>query len=246
MIILLMGVYKLVSYLQNNVDTSETDETSITYSNNESNNIEETEFESEAEDSTITYLSDGERIVCIDPGHGGNDCGSSYGSVYEKEQNLDLALALKSALEEKGILVYLTRDEDVWVDKSERVDLANNTHSDLLISLHRNEYADDTSVRGYEAWVNSSKPEDATSLAYLIMEKLEDSGISKNRGVKFGSQTSEEENYYINNHSVGPSVLMEMGFMSNYEDNQFYENNMEEYAGNMADAIEEWMDDQGL
>lgn len=196
--------------------------------------------------SAANHKEDGKRIVCIDAGYGGRDVGAEGdGTGYEKDDTLKMALALKSALEKQGVTVYMTRDSDKTVSKEERVQLANDVKADLLVSLHRNEYGD-SGVRGFEAWVHSSKPKDSTDAAEKIQNALKNTGYIKNRGVKFGSQTSENEDLYINNHSVGPSVLLEMGFMSNSDDNNLYRNKTEELADAVGKGIVEWLAAQGL
>lgn len=192
------------------------------------------------------HRTDGKRIVCVDAGHGGRDCGAEGdGTGYEKDDNLKMALALKNALEKRGITVYMTRDSDKEVSKEERVALANNVKADLMISVHRNEYGDD-SVKGFETWVHSSRPEDSTDAAKKIQNALKNTGYIKDRGVKFGSQTSTEEDLYINNHCKGPSVLLEMGFMSNADDNYLHRNKTDELADAVAEAVLDWLKAQGL
>lgn len=196
--------------------------------------------------NAANHKEDGKRIVCIDAGHGGRDVGAEGdGTGYEKDDTLKMAVALKSALEKHDIIVYMTRDSDKAVSKEERVRLANDVKADLLVSIHRNEYGD-SGVRGFEAWVHSSKPKDSTDVAEKIQKALKNTGYIKDRGVKFGSQTSEEENLYINNHSVGPSVLLEMGFMSNSDDNYLYRNKTQELADAVAEAVLDWLEAQGL
>ena len=175
------------------------------------------------------------------------DCGAEGdGTGYEKDDNLKMALALQKALEEKNITVYMTRDDDSDVSFENRVALANNTMADLMVSIHRNEYGADTSVRGFEAWVHSSMPADSTDAAEKIQAALKATGYLKDRGVKYGSQSSSSEDLYINNHCVGPSLLLEMGFMSNSDDNYLFRNKTDELAKAMAEGIEEWFEAQGL
>ena len=229
-------------------------EESTKENNSKSDTVNNNYVENSDKPSDDTYVSnaanhkeDGKRIVCIDAGHGGRDCGAEGdGTGYEKDDNLKMALALKKVLEEKNITVYMTRESDIDVSKEDRVALANNIKADLLISLHRNEYLADKSIRGFEAWVHNSRPSDSTDAAERIQAALTNTGYIKDRGVKFGSQTSEDENLYINNHCVGPSVLLEMGFMSNSDDNYLYRNKTDELAETIGQAILEWFDAQGL
>lgn len=209
--------------------------------------INETEANNPPVNNVANHKEDGIRIICIDAGHGGYDCGAEGdGTGYEKDDDLKMALALQSALEERNITVYMTRTEDVDVSLEERTTLANDVKADLMISVHRNEYKKDESVKGFETWVHSSMPEDSTDAAEKIQAALKATGYIKDRGVKFGSQTSGEEDLYINSHCKGPSILLEMGFMSNSDDNYVFRNKTDELADVMADALVKWLDAQGL
>jgi N-acetylmuramoyl-L-alanine amidase len=80
------------------------------------------------------------RTIVIDPGHGGDDEGVK-GPAGTKEKDLTLIVArrIKAAIESRlGIRVLLTRDEDRRVPIDERASMANNSKSDVFISLHAN------------------------------------------------------------------------------------------------------------
>lgn len=231
------------------IEESTTDETTDTKPpvTGEDDTTEPATDETEGNNTGEAYKKDGKRIVCIDPGHGGEDGGSvGADGVLEKDDNLKMALALRTALENKGITVYMTRDDDSWVNLKDRPKLANSKNADLLVSIHRNEYAADTGVRGFETWIHSSKPPAVVDLATRIQAALTAAGITRDRGVKYGSQGSEDVDLAVNNHSNGPSCLLEMGFMTNAEDNSVFRNNTNALAAAMADAIVEWMNAQGL
>lgn len=136
----------------------------------------------------------------------------------------------------------MTRSTDVWVDLTDRPAFANGQKADLLISLHRNNYQDE-SVKGFEAWVNSYDSDNSYQLAQLIMSRLEDVGISSNRGVKLGTM-DDETDYRVNSDSSMPSILLEMGFMSSPTDNRLYKEKAGEYAKAIAEAINEWYQDK--
>jgi N-acetylmuramoyl-L-alanine amidase len=80
------------------------------------------------------------RIIVIDPGHGGSNVGthSVFDGRFEKEFTLDWAKRLKPLLETNGWTVFLTRTSDVYVTNSNRVVFAEAHHADLFISLHFN------------------------------------------------------------------------------------------------------------
>lgn len=245
-IIVLLGIIIGIKKYRAGLEEGTNDNKSKSEAENNSEEKNNNNSENDHTNSAVNHRDDGIRIVCIDAGHGGRDCGSEGdGTVYEKDDNLKMALALKNVLEEKGITVYMTRESDKEISKEERVTLANNINADLMVSLHRNEYGDEN-VKGFETWVHSSKPADSTDAAEKIQKALKNTGYIKDRGVKYGSQTSAEEDLYINNHCVGPSVLLEMGFTSNADDNYVYRNKTDELADAIGQAILEWFDAQGL
>jgi N-acetylmuramoyl-L-alanine amidase len=94
------------------------------------------------------------RIIVIDPGHGGEDAGtkSVLGSRYEKEYTLDWARRLAPLLTARGWEVYLTRANDQELPLSNRVAIAEQRRADLFVSLHFNSAAPDTEQAGLETY----------------------------------------------------------------------------------------------
>ena len=80
------------------------------------------------------------RVIVIDPGHGGDNHGTSsvLDRRLEKEFTLDWAKRLKPLLETNGWKVFLTRTGDTYVTNASRVIFAEAHHADLFISLHFN------------------------------------------------------------------------------------------------------------
>jgi N-acetylmuramoyl-L-alanine amidase len=77
--------------------------------------------------------------VVIDPGHGGNDPGTiGKTGLREKDVNLDIAKRLSSLLRLEGIETVMTRTTDKFIPLEQRVQIANNSHADLFISVHSN------------------------------------------------------------------------------------------------------------
>lgn len=185
--------------------------------------------------------NDGEFVVCIDPGHGGNDTGCvGIDGSYEKNDVLMLSKLIVKELEGRGVKVIITRTVDEWVDLADRPKFANEHNADILVSVHRNSLDNDKVTKGFEAWINSENSKNSEELAYAIMNNLETVGISRNRGVRKGTQGNSNQNYKVNSSSAMPSVLLEMGFMSSSKDNQLYKDNAKSYAKAIADAIIEW------
>ena len=94
------------------------------------------------------------RVIVIDPGHGGSNVGthSVLDGRFEKEFTLDWAKRLKPLLEAEGWTVYLTRNSDTYVTNSSRVTFAQAHNADLYISLHFNSAAPDTTQAGLETY----------------------------------------------------------------------------------------------
>lgn len=171
--------------------------------------------------------------VCIDAGHGGKDIGSDSDGRIEKDDTLKLALEVESYLTSQNVNVVMTRSEDIFWKLSKRCRIANEANADYMVSLHRN------SGEGYgaEAWISQNADEETQALAQNIMTGLEGAGISRNRGIKTGSQSNSSEDYIINRDTNMPSCIIELGFVNVAEDNQLYDDNLTEYAKAIGDAI---------
>lgn len=171
--------------------------------------------------------------ICLDAGHGGKDVGSEGASRSEKDDTLKLTLATAEYLKGLGIDVVLTRSDDTFLELSERCDVANNANAAYFVSIHRNKGPGE----GVETWIYSKADEEINSLAENIMDKLEEAGIQRNRGVKRGMQKSSSKDYYLTSHSNMPSCIIELGFMDNETDNQLFDEKQEDYAKAIGDAI---------
>lgn len=173
--------------------------------------------------------------VVIDPGHGGSDVGAQYDGRNEKDDNLSLALLVAEKLEEDGVKVKLTRDDDTFISLEKRCKIANRRRAELFVSLHRNSAE---SGKGVEIWISSDAPEADATLAENILNALDTVGISKNRGVKAG-YAQGDGNYYVNSHTDMPSCLAEIGFITSETDNALLDENMDAYADAVAEAIKD-------
>lgn len=79
-----------------------------------------------------------QKIIVLDPGHGGKDPGAigAYGKTQEKNITLAMGKELKSLLESRGYKVYLTRSTDIFIPLRQRVKIAQKYKADLFMSLH--------------------------------------------------------------------------------------------------------------
>ena len=94
------------------------------------------------------------RVIVIDPGHGGINAGTIgvLGGRLEKDFTLDWARRLVPLLSSNGWTVFLTRTNDVDVALSNRVAFAESHHANLFVSLHFNSAAPDKKQSGVETY----------------------------------------------------------------------------------------------
>ncbi len=178
-------------------------------------------------------------IVCIDPGHGGVDVGAvGPDDRYEKDDNLRLALAVQKELKNKNINVLMTRDDDTKLTLQDRCYIANKEKAALFISIHRNS-AENKGANGIEIW--TANKGSGKQMANYIYEGLEAVGMQTDRGIQRGTSDSDNSDYYVNKHTNMPSCLIEMGFITNEEDNRLLDVHLEEYAKAIADGIEKML-----
>ena len=102
-------------------------------------------------------------LVVIDAGHGGKDPGASGNGLVEKTVVLGLAQALRDRLlDEGGVRVAMTRDDDDYLLLSDRPEIARRLDADLFISIHADSSGDISGVRGASIYTLS---QDASSEA---------------------------------------------------------------------------------
>ncbi len=79
------------------------------------------------------------RVIIIDPGHGGKDTGAiGYKRLREKNAVLKIALKVGKYLKKYGYKVYFTRSRDVFIKLRNRTHYANLKKADIFISIHAN------------------------------------------------------------------------------------------------------------
>lgn len=82
---------------------------------------------------------DKNKIVVIDPGHGGDDPGAiGYNKIREKDIVLDISKELESILKSRGYRVYMTRKNDKFIKLKDRTKFANDKNANIFISVHAN------------------------------------------------------------------------------------------------------------
>ena len=149
-----------------------------------------------------------DKIIVIDAGHGDHDPGARAGGIEEKNLNLKFALALKNVLSQNpGIKVYMTREDDTFLELNERTEMANAIDPDLFISLHINS-ADNLSASGIETYYTTKADTRNKAFATIVQNALISTFGKKDRGVKSNT-------YVVTKNTNAPAILIEIGFISN-------------------------------
>ena len=168
----------------------------------------------------------GFKTVIIDAGHGGHDSGAqgrAKGAV-EKKLALDTAERLKKKLDGK-FKVILLRGNDKFVDLDDRVAFANRYESAILVSLHYN--SGPSSLRGPETYYWRV---DSYSLARRIQWEME-----KVSPKEHGNRGLVRRRLRLTRNPVIPSVLVELGYLSNASEVQLCVQSS--YRDKMASAV---------
>ncbi len=183
-----------------------------------SDNTGDKDNTSDNDDSTVEPepvvfepYADGKLVVMLDPGHGKSTGGkrSPDGSLLEYEFNRDVAKRLKAILEQNGITVLMTVDDDTTdVSLSDRASKANNSIADIFVSIHANAFGNgvdwENNATGWEVYYYSEDTYGKTLAEYIRKANIPDIGI-KDRGVKTA-------NFAVIKNTNMPAVLIEHGF----------------------------------
>lgn len=167
----------------------------------------------------------------LDAGHGGKDSGAIGldGVRMEKDDSYRLRDLIIDMMRERPYKVNIVTMGNVntYNTLKDRSDFYNDLKCDLVISLHRNGWVDGTAF-GYETWLqegttNSNNVGDIVH--YNICNKF-----IKDRGIKYG-------NYHILRETIAPSVLVELGFISNVNDNLSFDNQIIKIADSIIESV---------
>ena len=179
------------------------------------------------------------KIIYLDAGHGGKDCGAIANNINEKDINLVLVKKLEKELVKKGALVHLTRDDDYDLanknvsqrkrsDLSNRAKMINESECDIYLSIHLNS-APNSTWRGIQVYYDDNN-ENNLILAKTLNKEFESFS-------KLTRKIKEENNYYMYKQINKPGVLIEAGFLSNPSDNYLLRD--EEYQNKLINVIVE-------
>ena len=164
--------------------------------------------------------------IVIDPGHGGDDPGAvvTFSEKHEADHTLTTALLLKKELEDLGATVILTRDSDKSVSLENRAQLSNREQANAFISLHFDS-GPNPNASGTTGYYFAATSE---NLAQTVNKYIARNLTVKSQGTKF-------QNFLVLRENKQPSILLELGYLNNVEDNKLIESS--EYQENIAKSI---------
>ena len=161
-------------------------------------------------------IDDSEKtVILIDAGHGGSDPGACNGKAQEKVFNLNISLMLYDLLSERDdVIVYMTRDDDTYLNREDRLEIATKINPDFIVSVHNNSLENKSYSGTMVLYYNNdteSQYGDATSkeCAQIVLNKLLNALDTVNRGVV------SRKDLHILSKTPCPSILCEISFISN-------------------------------
>ncbi len=176
--------------------------------------------------------------IMIDAGHGGYDNGASYQGRREKDDNLNLAMAVGDILERDGYDVEYTRTDDVYDSPSQKARIANESGADFFVSIHRNSSPTPNQYNGVQTLVYDNSGIKQT-MAENVNKELEKVGY---RNINVPARP----NLTVLRRTQMPAILVEAGFINSDTDNQLFDSKFEETAEAIARGISETIQDAGL
>ncbi len=178
--------------------------------------------------------------IMIDVGHGGFDSGKvGVNGELEKDINLQIALKLKKTLEDQGMSVIMTREEDKGLydegasnkkaqDLQRRCDLINEKKPFMTVSIHQNSYTS-PQIKGAQVFYYTTSAE-SQKLAEIIQKTLIEQVDPDNH-----REAKPNDSYYMLKRTSSVIVIVECGFLSNPEEAAKLTD--EEYQQKLVEAI---------
>lgn len=194
------------------------------------------------------------KIVVLDAGHGGEDGGAvSKSGIVEKDLNLLIAMKVKNKLEDNNIQVILTRNEDVMLytnaelslakrkveDINKRIEIANTSNADLLISIHMNSFPQNY-CKGWQIFFQQDN-----KIGEQISTYIQD-GIKETIQTQNNRVPQSINNVKLVNKSKIPAIVVECGFLSNEDEATMLTQDIyqEKIATGICNGIMKWYNEQ--
>ncbi len=181
-------------------------------------------------------------VIVIDPGHGGEDPGKvGVNDILEKDINLQVAMKVRDLLEEVGVTVVMTRENDKVPeakkeDLKQRVELINKTMPMLALCIHQNSYTS-PDIFGAQVFYHT-KTEEAIDVATFVQDSLKIMDQNNKREIK------KNDTYYMLKFTDVPTIIVECGFLTNPAEaaKLTTEEYQDEIAFAICEGIIKWLD----
>ncbi len=156
------------------------------------------------------------KVIVLDPGHGGSNPGAVANNSKEAENNLSVSLKLRSLLTQAGAKVIMTRDRDRTVaaegsslgqELQARVSIAEKNHANIFVSIHSNSNPN-PKIAGVMTFFPSGK-------ANLLAQEVQTQILRQTKATDKGIAPAT---FYVLRNTSMPSILVEMGFVTNYQE----------------------------
>jgi len=162
-----------------------------------------------------------EKLVIIDPGHGGKDTGSQairdgVEILNEKDINLDVATRLNEMLKAAGVSTYILRETDTSITLYDRPALANAANGDIYIAIHNNS-SENSSANGVEVYYDSKANECDYGIYSKHLAEVAYGELMNTIGIS-GRGAKSEPAYAVLNKTQMPAIIIEGAFLSNTDD----------------------------
>lgn len=173
------------------------------------------------------------RVIVLDPGHGGYDPGATRNNVLEKNMTISIAKLIERNLKAQGATVIMTRTDDKFVSLEDRVVISNNKKPDIFVSVHINS-SENANAHGIETHYYK---DDSLELAKAIHQSMTTEIKETNRGIL-------KSRFYVIRNTHQPSVLLELGFISNDDERNLLllPEQQEKFAKAIADGINNYFE----
>ena len=172
------------------------------------------------------------KTIVIDAGHGGEDTGAQIGAEQEKKIVENIAKKISRLNSKDEIEIILLRNDDSFVELSERVAKINKINPSLVISLHVNS-SKNLNQNGVNAYVSKQNGfyEKSKESAENLVDKISNEKLAKGE--------VKDANYYVLKNSKCPALLVEIGYLTNENDRNYLvsENGQNEIANKIVEFI---------
>ena len=189
-----------------------------------------------------------QKVIFLDPGHGGKDPGAQYLGLKEKDLNLQVSQQLKTKLESLGYKVIMSRSTDIFVDfVTERSKMSNETNADMFISIHFN--ATGHGLDSGEDGIQTYTYLPTRNIPSVINKKWHDNPTRLKYSYKLGSYIHQSvlattqakdagllaKSFAVLRETNKPAVLLELGYMDDSKESQKIRT--KEYQQKLVDGI---------